>query len=347
MNKWIKLIGITIGLLSLYSIIQSYNLLVDVWIENNAEEVYNKLLPLFTFKVPIFILGPLCLIICLVGLYFYNRYNQKVDEYEEKLNDHGRTLLRKYSELNQFEKQKSLSTIMQRHANKHLSISATQLYTYTEIPHKKHFVIQIKHAHSFVKERITINAMAQNYYYIDKKMYTDFQKSVKSANIDNLEPLLMFIDKYLGKIKNKNTFKGQDAITFLFVQAALDFLTYFYPNSYTQLLNDDKTKKLEELNNDMRTGILMGIILGTDFTFENKSDGNKSGRRYATYPFIINKQKYILLMTIDADFLSESEEDQNEEIKRKINEFVELVSNNFIMEYTNNEDGEGHERENS
>ncbi|PGC70399.1 hypothetical protein COM21_00955 [Bacillus toyonensis] len=346
MKKWIKPIGIALGLFLIYAIIQSYQLLMDVWIENNAEDVYKTLNALFAFKIPIFIFGPLCVVICLVGIYFYGQYQKKVDTYEEKLNDHGRTLLRKYSELNQFEKQKSLDKIMESHAKKHMGISAIQLYTYVETPHKNHFVIQINHANSFAKERININAMAQNYYYIDKKMYTDFKKSLKSVNNNKIEPLLIFIDTYLGKIKNKTSYRGSDAITFLFLQAALDLLAYFYPNSYTQLLDDDKNKQLEELNNDMRTGILMGIILGTHFTFENKSDGNKSGRRYATYPFIINKTKYILLMTIDTDLLSETEQSQNAEIKRKINEFVELVSNSFVMEYNNTEDGEDHEREN-
>ncbi|SCC26233.1 hypothetical protein GA0061087_102244 [Priestia flexa] len=172
--------------------------------------------------------------------------------------------------------------------------------------------------------------MIQQYYEIDKNLYKNYHKSIRSflANQQNFRPILDFIidsKLHLDSISvNDLTYK--DSLIYSFMTDAYDLLLKYFPNTQMIYFETEKKERLEELNKKQRTGILRGIELELFYTFKYEGTGEKKGRQYITRPVTFQNDPHMLLITVDPDLLPETQELQNAQFEELMDEFESILS---------------------
>ncbi|WP_342545800.1 hypothetical protein [Lysinibacillus sp. FSL K6-4013] len=340
-----KFSGIVIGSFFLMVVLVFYPLFIDIWVENDSGTLYELAKIIYDQKIStIYIL--LCISFVSTFVYWvFTKYLQANEQFEKDKRETSRTLLRKYQELKEFDQKKTLSIVMRNFCLKHDLIQAVQIYSYQNIPENKTMRCKIKHLDGYVKDKTDLNGMIQQNYYLDKKIYKEYTRSVNKFfnDVNNVNPLLEFISKQVMGIESKplNNLKNKDVMIYALLMDSIDTLSPYFPGINTISINSRKAKKLEDLLKVQRNGIYRGILLGGFYTFFYDGKGTKEGRQYITNPITISNVKYISLITLDPDLLEEDEVEKNLQLRGYIEEFEEMLHSAFEKEY--NDDIEGDE----
>jgi len=340
MPDWLKFLLVAISSWVILVIIFCFQPLLELWVENDSGNFYERIKNLYWFKVPfIFVLG-FCGLTFAILWNIYNLYQSQKRKFEEEVKDVGQTLLRKYTELRSYDLRKTITKKMELFCNKYSFISAVQLYQYLEVPKNNDVIIRVTYVDGYVKEQTNLNGMIQQYYNINKKVLKEYQKALNEfyADKSKVEKLLDFIGKYKKQLeaKRKDELDRHDGIIYGFVCDCFDLLSEHYDQTPSLKFDPAYIKhRLDEINRkEQRIGILRGIELGNSFMFQYEKglDNDKEGRMYLTDTVSIDDSKHIILITIDPELINEEITRKNlviiiEEFKTILYEAVEKVYN--------------------
>lgn len=333
--KYLSILMISFILMSTFVL---YPLFINVWISNASDKLYSLIQSIYDKELSvIYLVLIFSLLICFL-YWVYIRYKQEIEKFEQEKRETSRTLLRKYNELKEFDESRTLSIIMQRFCMKHDLVFAIQIYSYENIPSNNSMRCKIKYVDGFVKDKVDLNGMIQQNYYLNKNIYKEYTRSVSKLfdDVNKVGPLLKFISKYVKEITNKSLkdLDDTDALKFALLKDSINNLSYFYPGINDIVINSDKMKKLEYMSKDQRNGIFRGILLGGFYSFfYDGGNGTKEGRQYITNPITLSNVQYITLITLDPDLLEEEIDEKNKQLRGFIEEFEDMLHRAFESEY--------------
>lgn len=311
-------------------ILTVHPIVMDLWLEHGSDKAYAAIEWIYDLKLPLISLLIPVIFFVFATVFIYRKMEQDRTKYEEVVNEQGQILIQKYHELREYQFKQVLSIALESFCKKHTEITAAQIYSYSKTSRSKSITVKVNYIDGFVKDHTTLNGMIQQYYEIDKKLYKNYHKSIRSF-LDNQQkfiPILDFIiesKSHLDSIQvNDLTYK--DSLIYSFMTDAYDLLLKHFPNTQMIYFETEKKERLEELNKKQRTGILRGIELELFYTFKYEGTGEKKGRQYITRPVTFQNDPHMLLITIDPDLLPESQELQNAQFEGLMDEFENILS---------------------
>jgi hypothetical protein len=340
---WLKFLLWILAALALTVAFVFYPLFQDIYIENDSDGLYSMAKKIYNKKMSaIYIIFILVLAIAFCS-FIYRQFDKEKESYRQELRDMGISILKKYEELKDLDMKKILVEIMEKFANMHAPILAIQIYRYQEIAKKKVITVKVNYVDGYVKEKHDINGMIQQYYHMNKKLYKRYTNAVNKFFKDTnyIGPLLRFILDEARRVSNKSISEltRNDALSYSLLMDAYATLKSFYPDILDIILDKRKTDKLEEFLKERRLGIFRGILLGSFYTFYYEGKGSKQGRQYLTHPIVIRNVKHIVLITVDPELLAEREQ-ANEQLKKYILEFENMLHTRFETKYNEGIGGE-------
>ncbi|MCT4798870.1 hypothetical protein ACFO4U_14415 [Exiguobacterium profundum] len=340
----IKFIVMIVTSLTLVCSLVFYPLFIDIWIENDSGAIYEFAKNIYQKKISLIYFILITAAVLAFSFWLYRNYREEIEKYEQESRETSRTLLRKYRELKEFDQLKTLYLTMEKFCLKYDLIFAVQIYSYHTVAEKNVMRCRIDYVDGFVKDRKDLNGMIQQNYYLNKRVYKEYKNAIQKffENVDEVDALLRFIAKSVEEIENKeiNQLKHRDAILYALLEDSIDTLNSYYPDSNNVFIKDNKRIKLENLLKDRRLGIYRGILLNGFYSFFYDGKGSKEGRQYITNPITISQKKYITLISLDPEMLSEEEGEKNQQLRMYVEEFENMLHDEFEIKYNDNEGDE-------
>jgi hypothetical protein len=320
-QEFLKMIGIALGTtIGVFT----FPLLLDLWVENDSENsgLYNILSSIISKDMPIIYV--LIAVATGIGFLFliYRNFVEKSEDFDRKERDKARTILGLYDELNHYDLLKNLDIIMEKFCKEKDPIYAVQLYKYEHIPQKDEVITKINYVSGYVMERNNLNGMIQQYYELNKKKYKQYKNAVNN---------------FILNTKTIDKLTKEDSFLYALLIDGYTLLINVYPDILDIYIEDEeKEGRLKELlKGNKRVGIYRGILVNNYYTFYYHGNGVKEGRQYITSPAILRNENYVILITLDPDLLSNSDE----ELEFYFKEFKEILHETFENEYTKLKEG--------
>lgn len=299
------------------SLIFIYPPLVELWIENDSINFYERIRVLYTHKVPSILIFFIIGLGFTITFYIYNLYNVKKNKYEEKSEAVGRILLQKYEELRSLSISRSIGNTLEKFCNKYSFVSAAQLYRYVETSKWDSITVKVTYEEGFAKDLIDVNGIIQHHYEVDKKIHRRYTKAINQffkdvEDLSGVDKVLDFIEQFTEQLGKKavEDLDFKDGITYELVKDCYHSLYRYYPEISKPKMPMDTLKGIEDINKRRRLGILRGIELNNKlmFQYHKGSRSEKEGRVYITNTITLEDKKHILLLSIDPELLDEEEE---------------------------------------
>lgn len=295
---------ISFTVLILYGIVLKIS---ELWFEEFYKHWLQKYLE---YKVPtIFFVLISFVLLSLVS----NYYKKKIEKLKEQIENKAATLAYTYEELETYKQFETLRDEMARFIAKEEYVHAVQLYRYTMKHHGDKVIFKVNHVDGVVHEQIPLNAMMQVYYSIDRNLYNEYLRVMKAFDEGKYDRVIKFMhrighDLSIKPIAESDENFVQQQYKYAILKLCEDILSSTYHlDIVNPFLDPDKIKKLK---NNLRTGILRGILNRYEnfYMFDHDGEGEKRGRVYLTrhyYNEEIDGYRYIFVLTLDPSVLQQ------------------------------------------
>lgn len=295
-------------ILLIYIIIQ---FIYDVYIENNASEVYNNFSFVFKYmKYTIFVI--FCTIECYI-MYLYKKIcDDNVEKVNEKLKDECKIIWEKYHELTKYKKNLAINESLEEFVRNTKEVLSIQIYQYNIFYQGNQVLFKVNHKYSYIEEGNSINAIVQDYYYIKKNMYDRFINGISEISKNNKFNLIFkFIKLNMNYLIKKDIKKIDlnDSTNYNLLYFGLQKIAQNLKNDVfiQNILDEEKEKKLKQIK---RGGILRGILAEDYYYFNNLKEAKKN-RVYVTKCITLNKTPHIVLFSFHSHLNIPKEEINN------------------------------------
>ncbi|EOO79275.1 hypothetical protein IC7_01407 [Bacillus cereus BAG1O-1] len=328
---------------------------INIWMENATEKLYEKWIePVLGYPIQFtYVLLGGAAIYTIVDLMFQNKEDKinnlegQVQQYEEQLKEETKGLWRHFKDINKFKVQENVLEVMKTFVNNETNVIAAQLYEYTIKESSKQTAVKVSHLDGYVAEGEELNALLQEYYYLNPQMYADFKKSVfKLKKNNDTSDIMKFIDgnrevldaKSVEELNGDMNASLVYSLTFLAVQSYIGHVMRIEKGQEQALTFTVVSEEKDEvLYNNKRNGILRTILnsviaQGDFYIFYHNGYNEKKGRIYYTETIKVSGKKQILLITLNE--LALEQEDWVQYIKGVGKDFVELLKDKGLnVEY--------------
>ncbi|PEB73294.1 hypothetical protein COM89_23215 [Bacillus thuringiensis] len=338
---------ITLGLAVMFFVF-----IINVWMENATDNLYaNWLKPVFDYKFEfVYVLLAVPVIYLFVDLIMQNKdgdinnLKEKNDQLEEQLKEETKGLWRHFKDLNRFNVKENLLSAMKTFVDNETHVIAAQLYEYTIKESSKQTSVKVSHLDGYVAEGEELNALLQEYYYLDPNLYSDFKKASVLLKKNDNSSMLEFINKTRSALEQRSAedLNGDTeasltySLSFLAVQSFIWYSLKFNESKAFSVVVVDEEKD-EILYNNKRSGILRTIlnseiVKGEYYIFYHNGHNDKKGRIYFTKTIKVSGKRHVLLITLN-DLISEKE-NWVKHIEGIGKDFVELLKDKGLnVEY--------------
>lgn len=257
------------------------------------------------------------------------RLEKQKDNYKYELQHHGNSFWRELVYLSKYKENEVLYSIVEKFTKLNDCIVGIQIYNYEIITGsimKNKTTIKINHTVGYVTEGENQNAILQAYFIVRTTVFEFFTKARKMVRLGYSKPIILFAQRYIRQLENKNLeeLSKSDVFIFSLLILALEELE----------INNELviTKHDEELHKIQKNGILRGIMDDGEFyqfvyTNNKVTNNEKNNRHYLTKKLLINGRRCIAVITLDYN-------DNGIEFENLGEEFVELlVASDLTVEY--------------
>lgn len=268
---------------------------IDIYIETNSKEIkpiFNKLSPY------------LLIIISFVAIHFI--YSKKVNLYKEQINikedllkDKSKLIWEKYHDLHIFKFNEVINKSLEEYVINTPEIVAIQIYKYKMFTNKKDVCFKINFKYGYIEESNNINAIIQDHYSIEKKVFDRIKNILKSNDIEKYNQFIRALTRHLNGKQFKN-FSEYDCTKYYVAEYLIQRLLKLQGINKIifQILSDPK--KEEDVKKMKRMGIFKGI-LNKEFYYFTNLKKTKKNRGYLTKCVTINNIPHIVLFTFHSD----------------------------------------------
>ncbi|MFB5089495.1 hypothetical protein PGC35_20305 [Psychrobacillus sp. PGGUH221] len=224
-------------------------------------------------------------------------------------------------------------------ANKSHYVIATQIYRYHFS--KTSSILRINYQDGYVVEEEPLNAVIQENFRIEKKLYRTLEKAVKNVQRDENDLVLLedFMYQQIAELEKSPTIVNinKELNQFNFLILAIQFFLNIGNNSrkflekennlVSALNNQQKEDKLYTMS---RTGLIRSILnaeLGMSalYSFRHIGENEKKGRVYLTIQVKREKESkpYIFLITVSPEI--KDEDDQIKIFTEILESFIKVI----------------------
>lgn len=201
----------------------------------------------------------------------------------------------KYGEFSEFIKDDKYKKIISKVVNKFTYVEAIYIHNFYIYIRNNNVVIKVLHKIGTQNEDINVNTIMQQYFHIDKQIFTNYRDICKDYSIlneDSTEHLRIFelnCLKFIKTLMNNMTPENKRIITLVF-----DKLTKVF-----------KTDEYDDIHIDedvFRTGILGSILSNEDYLYDyEKENHSKPNRSYITFNDIIDDEGATVTLVINTN----------------------------------------------
>ncbi len=228
-----------------------------------------------------------------------------IKEQRLQLKDEMYMIAGKYGDFSNFIKQEKVTDFLGKIVNNFTYIEAIQVHSFNMMVDDESIVFKLIYDNSYAKEGVSINNINQQYYKVNKYIYTNFKrtidyykiyldsfdKEIASSIVDHAVDILIDIsddytsehrrifDILLSIIEDLNPDENIEGINDLSIQ------------EYEQEGDDSSPEIIienyDEIIDFKRTGILGSILMNADYMYEyEKINNSKMHRKY--FHFMMN-----------------------------------------------------------
>lgn len=329
LKKW-KYIALFFGFITIF--------VINIWIEKSDEvELLFR-----NFLGPLLDVPKLSIVYTiLIGVLIIAIYSDVIRKYEDDINKQSMAMIKTNKELGLLKARKGLLDIMEVFVKSEPHVYAVQLYNFKIKHYLSDTKIKVQYIDGYVEEEIDLNAMAQTYFTIDKRIYKEYTHALKQLELAaDFVPIVRFIQTYNRMLANKSLgdITRKDLMTLSFLELSDVILEKMFGVKTGRTLDPTIEEKIKEQGGKIRTGILKGILSFKSrfFLFEYSGTGSKRRRLYLTRYINIKGEDHVFLITLDQDVLNE---ENSEELLDKIQDrFYNEVNKSFNLEYDTSND---------
>lgn len=283
------------------------------------------------------------LIIVVLLFHRMNIKNDKILALENRLNSDTKDLWKKYAELNQFYKDKTLLYGMQRFVDSTTHVLSVQRYKYKLYKTNGHLVIVINGDHSYIKEGEDLNTVFQGYFKFSLKdikslisAITKTQNSDKTGNIadNDYSDLIKLYTQWGKSIKDKamTDYEDSDSLKFHLLKIIQALLENVFGDEESLDLGFDP-QQVNQLDG-RKSGIDIALFLLRKyidvkseleiFNYKGTSDSKKF-RMYSNVE-VLNEvgEQFVFVLAHYAD-LTWSDEMQKKRVQDDTNDFIKFI----------------------
>lgn len=300
------------------------NLMLD---ENLSPEWLQNLLKILTPEVltTILISWLILTFIYTSKIHNENLYKEKIKklqyqiaEKDRQIENNSALFYNKYGELAKYNKIQKLNSLLISFVDNNTIVQSAHIYEFRKKVLKKSYQkqvidLKINFLLGYAYEGVEVNGLLQSYYTFPKKTFEQILEiiniSKKLSLFDDTdylyklleeksEKVIQFIIKILRKIKNENDCKDYHAALYRALLIIIDIIYTDYNSGrvVTRVLENSEIENT--LLTRKRTGILGSILLNRTYIFKHVGSSSKNGRMYVCFPFELQNQNYILLLTL-------------------------------------------------
>lgn len=273
-------------------------LIYDIYIENNASDIYKNFL--FIFKhFNLIMLISFFITECYIMYLYKKACDEDVKEVNEKLKEEGKIIWEKYHELTKYKKNLVINESLEEFVKNVKEVLSIQIYQYNIFYQGNQVLFKVNHRYSYIEEGNSINAIVQDYYCIKKNMYDRLVDGISEISKDNKFNLIFkFIKLNLNYLNKKDIKKidSNDSTNYNLLYFAIQKIVQNLKNDVIVqniLLEEEKEKKLKQIK---RGGILRGILANDYYYFNNLKEAKKN-RIYVTKCITLDKTPHIVLFS--------------------------------------------------
>ncbi|MGL5903679.1 MAG: hypothetical protein ACRCZO_13435 [Cetobacterium sp.] len=265
-------------------------LILDVYIEKNASDLYDKHFK-HSFYIIYFLIGVISISIIRKIIEFYE---EEIADLNEKIKDESRLIWEKYHELQKFKTDEAINKTLEEFVTNFSEVLSVQIYQYNKFYRGKDVCFKVNHVYSYIEEASGINAIIQDYYYIKKNMYDRLIEAIDKESSPLLSKFISLNHNYLFK-KDINKIDLYDCTNYNLLYFAFQKLLHLSNQNsiVSNLLPEDKEQKLKQFK---RGGILRGILAKDYYYFNNIKDAKKN-RIYVTKCIELHKKPHVVLFS--------------------------------------------------
>lgn len=270
-----------------------------------------------------------------------NIKNDKILTLQSDLRSDTKELWKNYSELNEFYRQKTLISGLQRFVNSTPQVLSVQRYKYKLYKSNGHLIISINGDYSYIKEGEDLNTVSQGYFrFTLKDLKLLVSASIKTQHsevtgniVDNdYKDLIKLYTSWGGELQQKNcdTYTDADSLKYHLLKQMQYNIEKFMNESVDLGFNEQQIKQLDGRKSgiDIAMFILKAWLnIKTDveiFNYKGTSDTKKL-RMYSNIE-VANKvgEKYVFVLAHYADS-TWSEEKQKDQVQIDTQSFIKFI----------------------
>lgn len=223
-------------------------------------------------------------------------YNRRITELEVQLEDEKRIMALLNEDQRPLQMRYLLGKAAQSFVERNPYAIAAQLFHYEIMIGRGHTRIIVKNIGEYSREGENVNIFSQHYYHIPTKLYKELLNAQQALLSHNLLPAIHLATRLQRKLKNKKTHQitGKDAIDFAFCRIAFGMIATYLDVGLDHELPDKKVEKLDSL---LRSGILVAILMKTNYyVFSNHGSDEKKDRVYYATEIQMPREKMLALI---------------------------------------------------
>ncbi|MDQ6422794.1 hypothetical protein RB620_25535 [Paenibacillus sp. LHD-117] len=235
------------------------------------------------------------------------RYHQRrVAELETLLEDEKRIM----SLLNEEQRPLQLRYLLGKAARSFVERNpyaiAAQLFHYEIMIGRGNTRIAVKNIGEYAREGENVNIFSQHYYNVPTRLYQELREAQKALASHDLMPAILMAERLQSRLRAKSAvhYTGKDAVEFAFCRIALGMMATYLDIRVDYELPEDKAEKLDGM---LRSGILMAILMQTNYyVFSNHGSDEKRDRVYYATEIQMPRERMLALIIFSPGLHDES-----------------------------------------
>lgn len=210
----------------------------------------------------------------------------------------------KYGEFSVFLKSEQYKTILKKIINAFSYVEAIYTHSYYMYVRDDKVVIKIDYENGYHNENLNVNTIMQQYFYIEKSVYSKYRnlwKDYSKLNVESEDHIRVFEANALNLIKlllNNATSENKRIVSLI-----MDMLFNIFGKDYPLGNLIIKEKKF-------RTGILGTILSNEGYLYDyEKEDIKKANRSYFSFNDIIDGEYKVATVVINSNSIEDINKD--------------------------------------
>lgn len=236
--------------------------------------------------------------------------DNRIDIQERQIKNNISLIEGKYGEFSSYIQENKYRNILKKIVDSFSYVEAVYIHKYNVFIRDDNVIIKIMYKMGQQKENFNVNAIMQQYFYIQKDIYTSYRKICNDfykLNLESTEHIEVFKNSCLNLIHTLlNDVTSENDIT--------------PENKRIISLTKDKLKKVDpeteigdlKISEEIvRTGILGSILSNEDYLYDyEKNNDLKSNRSYVTFNDLIDREGASVTLVISTNTVRKIEQKQ-------------------------------------